>query len=337
MMNLIVEKNINLEKWNKLLLCSPYSNPFQTPDFYHYINSVSCYKALVLALEVQSEYKILAVVTLQKEKGIKGYFSRRAIIYGGLLISSESNNQVLQFIHQLQLFLKKQAIYIEIRNSFNYFKYSDIFKEKKWKYLPYVNYQLQTYDKTPDEILKIMPYNRRREIKMTLKEGVQYYQTFDLDEINDIYKILFELYQSRVQKPLPSLSFFQQLINNKQSTIFAVKHENKIIGGSFCLFFPNKGIYTWYYCGLRNYHNKIFSTHIAVWAVINHAIENNLLFVDFMGAGLAHENYGVREYKAKFGGELVEHGRFLKILNPVMFGIGKLGLKAINILKLQKA
>lgn len=172
---------------------------------------------------------------------------------------------------------------------------------------------------------------------MTLKERIQYYQTFDLDEIKEIYKILSELYKTKVHKPLLSLSFFQQLINNKQSTIFAVKHENKIIGESFCLIFPKKEIYTWYYCGLRNYHNKIFSTHIALWAVINYAIEDNLSFVDFIGAGLVHEDYGVRKYKAKFGGELVEHGRFLKIINPLMYSIGKLGLKVIQFIKLQKA
>lgn len=100
MMDFIVEKNIDLEKWNKLLLCSPYSNPFQTPDFYHYINSVPGYKALIMAMEEQLEYKILAVITIQKGQDVKKSFSQRAIIYSGLLIYSESNNQVLQFIHQ---------------------------------------------------------------------------------------------------------------------------------------------------------------------------------------------------------------------------------------------
>ena len=49
-----------------------------------------------------------------------------------------------------------------------------------------------------------------------------------------------------------------------------------------------------------------------------------------MGAGKPDENYGVREFKEKFGGELVEYGRFIRINNPLLY---KLGTSALSILK----
>ena len=49
-----------------------------------------------------------------------------------------------------------------------------------------------------------------------------------------------------------------------------------------------------------------------------------------MGAGSPDENYGVRDFKARFGGELVEYGRFKKILNPILYEAGKIGLKFIS-------
>jgi len=48
---------------------------------------------------------------------------------------------------------------------------------------------------------------------------------------------------------------------------------------------------------------------------------------DFMGAGKSGEGYGVRDFKERFGGKLIEYGRFRKIINPVLFRAGELGLK----------
>ena len=46
-----------------------------------------------------------------------------------------------------------------------------------------------------------------------------------------------------------------------------------------------------------------------------------------MGAGQPNVPYGVRNFKAEFGGTLVEHGRFLCVVNPLLFKIGTLGVK----------
>ena len=52
-----------------------------------------------------------------------------------------------------------------------------------------------------------------------------------------------------------------------------------------------------------------------------------------MGAGTPDSDYGVREFKSKFGGELVEYGRYVKINKPLLFSIGKFGLKVLGVLK----
>jgi lipid II:glycine glycyltransferase (peptidoglycan interpeptide bridge formation enzyme) len=48
---------------------------------------------------------------------------------------------------------------------------------------------------------------------------------------------------------------------------------------------------------------------------------------DFGGAGKPDEEYGVRDYKLKFGGELVNWGRFQKVHKPFLMRVGKLGFK----------
>jgi serine/alanine adding enzyme len=49
-----------------------------------------------------------------------------------------------------------------------------------------------------------------------------------------------------------------------------------------------------------------------------------------MGAGKPDEGYGVREFKSKFGGELVEHGRFLFVCNPRLYALGKYIVKKLK-------
>jgi hypothetical protein len=49
-----------------------------------------------------------------------------------------------------------------------------------------------------------------------------------------------------------------------------------------------------------------------------------------MGAGKPDIPYGVRDFKMEFGGELVEHGRFLCVRKPLLYWIGELGVKILK-------
>ncbi len=72
---------------------------------------------------------------------------------------------------------------------------------------------------------------------------------------------------------------------------------------------------------------KIFPTHLAIYSIIEFAIKENLKMVDFMGAGKPDTEYGVRDYKLQFGGDLVDFGRFNIIFKPRLFNLGIWGLK----------
>jgi len=49
-----------------------------------------------------------------------------------------------------------------------------------------------------------------------------------------------------------------------------------------------------------------------------------------MGAGKSGESYGVRDFKARFGGEMVEFGRFLNIRKPLFYILGETGLRLMK-------
>lgn len=329
-MNILTDSQISRSLWNELLKNNEFASPFQSFKFYSFFNSMLDLSANAFACEDNSELIALCVVTYQKEKGIKGFFSRRAIIYGGPLIKHRNFKALSILLQYIKSYYKKRAIYIEIRNFFNYSDFNDTFKSIEWQYIPYLNFQLNLNNISKDQILSKFKYNRRREIKQSIKNGATYALCNSEDELIKIYEILEELYRKKVKLPLPPLHYFISLYKYNIIKVFIVKHENKVIGGAFCPILPQRNIYTYYYCGIRDYHKKIFPTHLAVLATIEYAIDNNIRILDFMGAGKPNEEYGVRKYKSEFGGNLVEDGRYIKILHPLLFRIGKLGLKILS-------
>ena len=332
---IILFNNIPNKKWKLFLNNSTFATPFQTPEFFDFFNIEDGLSAEVFAVEENDELLALCVVTFQKEKGIKGYFSRRAIIYGGPLIAD--NEKAKQALGILLLAINKKikhkVIYAETRNFNDYSQYSECFLKNRWNYEPYLNVRISLFEKTIDEILANMKYNRRREIQLSFKECAITKEAENETEVTYLYNILYDLYKSRVKLPMPDLFFFIKLFNSQIGKVFIVEHNRRIIGGSFCFYYPNKSIYTMYYCGLRNYNSKIFPTHLAIMASIDFGIKHKLQVLDMMGAGKPSVEYGVRKYKAEFGGETVEHGRFINIYNPFLFKLGKTGLNLLKKIK----
>ncbi|MES2590513.1 MAG: hypothetical protein V4608_01425 [Bacteroidota bacterium] len=324
---------IDENKWSKFLLNSPYTTPFQTSDFFLFFNETPNCRADLFVILEEDKIQSSCIVTIQKEKGIKALFSKRAIIYGGPIFINENPKAATALLEYVYNYLKREVIYIEVRNLKDYAIFTSMFLDEKWKYIPYLNVQLFFENKDKDELLSGMKYNRRREIKLSIKEGAYSSEAKNIKEVEELYVILNDLYQTKVKLPLPDADYFFKLFKSDIGKVFVVKHNETIIGGSFCIYYPDLMIYTLYYCGVRDYHKKIFPTHLAILAAIDFGIKNGLRGIDLMGAGQPNEEYGVRNYKAEFGGDMVEHGRFIKICNPFLFQLGKIGLAVLKKIK----
>jgi serine/alanine adding enzyme len=329
-MTILTNKNIPSSKWDELITSNKFSSPFQSRNFFDLFNSVPGYQAVAFAAEDSGKILVLIVVTLQKGSGIKGFFSSRAIIYGGPLIEENCESELNAVLAEISRVLSGRAIYFEVRNLHDYSRYLPAFFLNKWDYIPYSNFLLETMNTSLEKILSGMSYNRRREINLSLKQGAIYEECKSVADLKNLYAILKDLYLKKVKLPLPQYDFFEQIYLRDFGKVFVVKHNDIIIGGSICPYLAHKSIITFYYCGLREYDKKIFPTHLAIVAAIEYAVGNEFEYLDFMGAGKPEVYYGVRKYKQEFGGNYVEYGRFIKISKPLLYRIGK---TALSILK----
>lgn len=328
-MEVLFNESIPRESWIEFLKNNPHSTLFQSPEFYDFIKSVDKMSAEAIAIMDSASIKALVVITLQKGNGIKGFFSRRGIIYGGTLIS-DNNEASEQLLKNISAKLKNKTIYIESRNLSDYSSVDEIFNRYGFKYTPWLNFNLNTRDK--ETVVSAMSNSRLRQIKKAIKNGVNWREALDRNEVRSFYLILSDLYAKKVGKPLPPFDFFLKFFETLLGKYLLVIYKDKIIGGIMCPIFKQKTIYELYVCGLDQEYKEQYPSVMATWAAIDYACQNKIPVFDFMGAGRPDDKYGVRDFKARFGGEIREYGRFIKINNTFLYKIGIAGLKMGNLL-----
>jgi len=326
-MEILFNDSIPCSKWEEFLNDNNYSTPFQSPEFYKLFNSVGTLAAEAIAVLDSELIKALVVITFQKEPGIKKYFSQRGIIYGGPLLDDKHPEALELLLNAVNSNYKGRAIYIETRNLHNYSVHKLIFKNAGWSYKVYLNFRVSCTNESC--IWQNMNRLRKRQIKKALENNVTLREAKNMNDAESLYKIIHQVYKFKIKKPLPEWQLFNLLYKSGFSKVFIIEADNKIIGGHFCLI-DNKVIYDWYGCGLDVEYRDYAPSTMAVYSALLYGAKNKLEYFDFMGAGTPNEKYGVREFKSHFGGELVEHGRFILILKPILYKIGKLGIKIIS-------
>jgi len=186
-----INNKIDRNLWNDLLNQSEFASPFQTPEFFDFFNQNVNMQAKVFAVGNNVVYDALCVLTFQKEKGLKGFFSRRAIIYGGPVLSENIKQEELEYLLiEMSNYVKRKVIYVETRNFFDYSQYKDVFLKSGWHYIPYLNFQLNLVGLNKETLLSKFKYNRRREIKQSISEGTTYGLCDNIDELKHVYSIL---------------------------------------------------------------------------------------------------------------------------------------------------
>jgi len=316
---------INFEELEAFIYHHPHGNFFQSTKAYTFFNSVDNYDPVLLVAKEDNEIigSLLAVII--KESGIKGYFSRRCIVWGGPLVKDNNPTVMSGLLRKLNEKTKSKAIYTELRKMFDVSYFSNVFNNNKFSFSEHLNYIVPIDNE--DKALSNLSSSKRRQIRQSLKNGAEIVEASNINQIKDFYIILKNLYQDKVKKPLPAFVFFEKFfLTPKLGKYFLIKYKNSIVGGIMCPIYKDT-IYEWFVCGNDGEIKNVYPSVLATWAPIEYAAKNGLKYFDFMGAGKPDADYGVREFKSKFGGKLVNYGRFEKINNRFLYKIGKLSLK----------
>ena len=322
---------INAQQWEMLLQTSSTKSFFQTHNCYDlYAANRQFMKPFFMGVEDNGLLKGVIVGFVQADGGaIKRFLSRRAIINSGPLLADDITDDALKMLlAHCKKSLHGKAIYIEFRNYEDYSRHKDTFQSCGFEYVPHLNFHIDT---SSEEIVNSnLGKSRKRDIRTSFRDGAEIVENPTIADIHLFYDILNNLYTNKVKTPLYPISFFEYLFRQPYSKFLLVKLNGKIVGGTVCVMLPGYAVYEWFACGADGVYKNIFPSTVATFAAIQYAAKNGYHHFDMMGAGKPDEGYGVREFKAKFGGQLVEHGRFLAVVNPLLYEIGKMGVKIMK-------
>ncbi len=313
---------IDKQYWKSLVETSPVATWFQTEEAYRFYQSVSDMDAFVYG--VVEEDRLVGVIvgyTTQEKCKLKQYFTARTIVVGGPLLDENISESALAMLLQIVKKQQGEAIYIETRNLHDYSRWRTVFEANGFAYQPHLNIQVACNTN------HTMSEQRQRQVKKAIKNGAEICEASSEKEIRDWYQILRQLYRQKVRTPLWSEAFFLQFYRSGGGKFLLVKYEGKIIGGMMCPVLAEKAIYEWYVCGLDEEYKEQYPSVMATYAAIEYAKQKGIPMFDFMGAGVPDKPYGVRDFKMEFGGEQVEHGRYICVQKPILYRIGKWGVR----------
>ena len=324
MMQIVTYEQIERTAWEQLVRTSKTGTWFQSGEAYDFFAAQpELFHPFVYGLiNGPSRLRAVCVGYVTKETNpIKQYFTRRAIILGGPTIADDASLEEVELLMNgvkelTNERINEAPIYIETRNFNDYSSWREAFERAGFAYKPHLNFHVNPIESRLSE-------NRRRQIKKSdaICELAQ-----NETEIKEWYRVLERLYNTKVKTPLWPVSFFLEAYRRGIGKFLLVKHNNDVIGGTMVVALTNERgescVYEWFECGLNVEYKEQYPSVMATYSGIRYAQEHGCSRYDMMGAGEPGVPYGVRDFKSEFGGEMVEHGRFLHICNPSLYRLG---------------
>ena len=322
MAQILTYNQIDRQQWNTLVRTSENGTWFQSPEAYDFYSSLpTLLEPFVYGVEESGELRAVSVGYVTKERNpIKHFFTRRAIILGGLIIAADcAKPDIEHLLNIIRKDLEPKAIYIECRNFNDYTPWKEAFEAAGFAYKPHLNFHV-------DPSTNNLSDNRKRQLKKS--DAITELATNE-SEIQEWYKVLTKLYRTKVKTPLWPIDFFLAAYRLSIAKFLLVKYKGRVIGGSMVVA-DERTVYEWFECGLNTEYKDQYPSVLATCAGIQLALQSACKRYDMMGAGEPGVPYGVRDFKAEFGGQLVEHGRFLSVCKPMLYRIGKWGVKILK-------
>ncbi|AGB02437.1 lipid II:glycine glycyltransferase FemX [Methanoregula formicica] len=328
--------DISDKTWDNFVFAHPKGNIFQTMALCRVYEETKNYSPIPVAVIDSQSQKIQGVligVIIREISGFLGDFSARSIIHGGPLVVSDSKKDITtELIQKYDSLVCRSALYTEIRNMF------DIKEQLNpidyYTHKDHLNFLINL--KQPEEKLWSQIHkSRRKNINRAEKYNVIVEEMTNPEKIPIFYKLLLETY-SNVKIPLADISLFksafQHLVPMGYAKFFLARQGDNYIGARAVLNYKDR-IYDWY-AGAAVNSLSFYPNECLVWHILKWGIKNNYSIFDFGGAGEPDKPYGPREFKRRFGGELVNYGRNVHNYSINKIRVAKFGFKIYQKLSL---
>lgn len=215
----------------------------------------------------------------------------------------------------IEQYCSMKTLYLEYRHQSQCLQ-STIFRT--YKKLPW--YNIYHRIEAGEEVAFRLHKSKRRQLNQSIKAGIEVVLEPTDEQIREWYLCLQTLYK-RIHRPLPSVDVFLRLKSSGIGQVFVLLYQGRVVSGSAILYKLGditQYFYDWYRASLSEEIPNIYPSVVSTWQAMQLVADMGGGEFDFMGAGPQNREYGVREFKLKFGGEIKEEYRYRKITYKII-------------------
>ncbi|MBN1582233.1 MAG: GNAT family N-acetyltransferase [Anaerolineae bacterium] len=330
-MSITIVRSLPEKEWRRFVGEHPQGNIFHTPDMFAVFAQAKGYEPNLWAA-VDSHGRALALftpirVTLMDNQ-VLSRFTARSIAYGSVLcVSGPEGQEALEvLLRAYKRDTKKRVLFTELRNLADISGVHSLLSANGFAYEDHLNYLIDL-DRPADQVLQGLGKRTRKQIRRGLRDGiVKISEVTERSELDRWYETLKATYKF-AQVPLADYSLFEAAYDHLHpkgmAKFLQAQIDDKLVACSIELPFKNT-VYGWYGGCYREYSQHV-PNELLIWHILEWGANNGYAVYDFGGAGKPDEEYGVRDFKAKFGGELVCYGRHIYVHMPFFLKLGQLG------------
>jgi serine/alanine adding enzyme len=320
------------EKWRCFVEEHPAGNIFHTPEMFRVFEQAKGHQPTLWAA-FDSNQRLLALlppVQVTLMDGLLRQFTSRAIAYGSVLCApnSEGKEALATLLQAYNREGKGSALFTELRNLSDLSGLQPVLNDNDFVHEDHLNY-LVDLNRSPEAVLQSIGPRTRKKIRRALRQGEVIVEEVDRPEqVALCYELLQKTYAvARVYLADRSLfeAAFDVLHPRGMVKFLLARIGDAYVAASVELIYKD-AIYGWY-GGMDRAYSDYIPNELLLWHIFQWGAENGYKVYDFGGAGKPDEEYGVRDFKAKFGGELVCYGRNTCVHAPRSLWLSKLGYR----------
>lgn len=329
-MSIKIVNELAEENWRAFVEGHPQSNIFHTPEMFQVFSSAKGYiPKLWAAVNQQKQIQALLLpVDVTLIDGLMRRLTTRSVVYGGLLVlPGEGGQKALSILLETYIQrVKDHTLFTELRHLSDASHLRPILRRHGFVGEAHLNYLIDL-SRPAEDILQSIGKRTRKKIRRGLRTGTVVIESVtSIRQLSQWYKIIEETYHNAAV-PLADRSMFEaafDILQPKGMALFLMGR----VGSEYIvasLELPYKGVIYGWYGGVKKNYGKYYPNEMLMWHVLQWGVEHGYETYDFGGAGHPDQEYGVRDFKAKFNGQLINFGRDTCVHAPLALKLGKLG------------
>lgn len=318
--------------WDAYVEAHPKGTVFHTSAMIDVYAAVPRYEPFAAAA-VNADGNIVALlvaVRIETLSGLASSWASRSVLHAEPICNDDDEGieALLLLLHHLDRTMGSRTVFSEVRPIGPPGAEQVALEKCGYVFKDYFNY-IVDLTQDAERLWNGLSRSCRQNINRCRRRNVVIHEETSHHGVRTMYALIQASYR-RAKVPLADVSLFHAALERLPRGAVQIRiatHHGAPVAGGIVLVFKGR-VYAWYGGTTRPAGVTPFDGF--TWDEIQWGHRNRQQVYDFGGAGWPDDDYGPRRFKAKFGGQLVNHGRYLKVYSDWKLAVAKTSFRVLR-------